>query len=275
MIVTLHGLSTMHCNCETEIRLAKDTGYEAWEIVEAKLVRYLDQGYDPARLVKLMKKHKIKPVTINALKWIERYRKKERAQLMQECLRLCKAAKALKCKTIQLVPFCDTIDSMSNTRMMKILTDNVREIADIGKAHGVRFQLEPIAWGRFHSLHQSLDLIDRVGRDNVRMVVDFWHLWAGEETTPEDVAVLDKKMIYSIHFCDGKRIPKRGKWSEEGCRGFLPGEGDIPIKDWVAAVRETGFDGPWSSELYSPKHWEWDLHEVALKCRELMIKYTK
>ena len=47
MIPTLHGLSTMHCNLATDIRIAKDTGYEALEIVVDKLLRYLDQGYAP------------------------------------------------------------------------------------------------------------------------------------------------------------------------------------------------------------------------------------
>ena len=92
-------------------------------------------------------------------------------------------------------------------------------------------------------------------RKNVGMVIDFWHLWAGRETTPDDVAQLDKAMIYGIHFCDGKAIPKRGKWTEEGCRGYLPGEGDIPVAEWVAAVKATGYNGSWSSELLSPKHW--------------------
>ena len=30
----------------------------------------------------------------------------------------------------------------------------------------------------------------------------------------------------------------------------------IPLREWVAAVRATGFDGWWDNELYSPLHWE-------------------
>ena len=56
MIVTLHGLSTMHCDCETEMRIARETGYDAWGIVKAKLIRFLDQRYRPDQLVKLMRK---------------------------------------------------------------------------------------------------------------------------------------------------------------------------------------------------------------------------
>ncbi len=34
--------------------------------------------------------------------------------------------------------------------------------------------------------------------------------------------------------------------------------GEIPLQEWVDAVRSTGFDGWWDNELYSPPHWERD-----------------
>ena len=274
MIVTMHGLSTMHCNATTEIRMAKETGYEAVELVETKLLRYMDQGFSAEDLVPLLKQHDIRVVCINALKGVERVVPDERKQLMAEAERICAAAEALSCPVVQLVPFCG-LAGRPYSEVIDLTAKNVADIADVGKQHGIRFQLEPIAWSPIHSLKQSLELIDKVDRDNVGMVIDFWHLWAGEETSPEEVARLDKSMICGVHFCDGKRIPKGTDWTEEGCRGFLPGEGDIPVQEWVAAVKATGFDGTWSSELLSPKHWEWDLWQIADECRRLMIEYTK
>lgn len=273
MIVTMHGLSTMHCNVVTEIRMAKETGYDAVELVETKLIRYLNQGCKADDLNPLFKQYGIRPVCINALKSIERVEAEERKQLMAEAETICAAAEVIGCPVVQLVPFCG-LAGRPYKEVLDLTAKNVADIADIGKKHGIRFQLEPIAWSPIHSIWQSLELIDKAGKDNVGMVIDFWHLWAGEETTPDDVAKLAKSTICGIHFCDGKRIPKSGPWTEEGCRGFLPGEGDIPVKDWVAAVKSTGFDGTWSSELLSPKHWEWDLWETARECRRLMLEYA-
>jgi len=39
-------------------------------------------------------------------------------------------------------------------------------------------------------------------------------------------------------------------------------------------VKATGYDGSWSCELLSPRHWEWDLREIAVRCRELMEYYV-
>ncbi|MHB9037979.1 MAG: sugar phosphate isomerase/epimerase family protein, partial [Armatimonadota bacterium] len=150
-------------------------------------------------------------------------------------------------------------------------------IAAIGKQYGVRFQLEPVAWSPIHSIRQSLDLMDAAGKpENVGMVIDFWHLWAGHETSPEDVAALPSELIYGVHFCDGLRHETGADWDgsdEAQLRSYLPGEGDIDIPEWVSAVKSTGFDGYWSSELFSPKHWEWDLWEVARETKARMLKY--
>jgi len=272
MIITMHGLTTMHCNVKTDIRLAREAGYDALEIIELKLLRYLNMGFKAEDLVPLFEAHSIRPVCINALKDIERVKPKEREELLAEAERLCAAAEVIGCPTIQLVPFCG-LEGRPWDKVLELTARNVADIADIGKRHGVRFQLEPIAWSPIHSLSQSLQLIEEAGRDNVGMVIDFWHLWAGEETTPDEVAQLSSSQIYGIHFCDGKRHIPGTEWVEVDLRGYLPGEGDITIKEWVDAVRATGFDGVWSCELLSPRHWEWDLLEIALETKARMEQY--
>jgi sugar phosphate isomerase/epimerase len=272
MIITMHGLTTMHSNIKSDIRIAKECGYEALEIVASKLLRYLDLGFKAEELITLFRKYSIQPVCINTLKGTERVKPKEREELLVEAERLCKVAKTLECPTIQiLVPY--DLEVKPYSEILELTSKNITDIADIGKKYGVRFQLEPLAFSPIHSLSQSLQVIEKVGRDNVGMVIDFWHLWAGGETTPDEVAKLDSSLIYGVHFCDGIRHEKGTEWVEEDLRAFLPGEGDIPIKEWVAAVQATGFDGVYSPELYSPKHWEWDLLEIACETKARMEKY--
>jgi len=272
MIITMHGLSTMHSNIKTDIRIARESGFEGLEIVESKLLRYLDLGFKTEELIPLFKKYSIKPVCINALKDIERIEPIEHLKLIQEAERLCQAAHIIKCPTIQLVPFCG-LEDRPWSEVLELTSKNIAEIADIGKKYGIRFQLECIAWSPIHSLSQSLQVIKQTERDNVGIVVDFWHLWAGGETIPDEVAKLDSSIIYGVHFCDGIRHIEGTPWVEKDLRGFLPGEGEIPVKEWVEAVMATGFDGVYSSELLSPKHWEWDLLEIARETKCRMEKY--
>ena len=256
----------------TEVRIAKDLGYGGIEFIASKIHRYLDQGHDINLLTKASKNAGIKVVCINALADADRLDAVEHSQLLAECKRLCAAAEALECPTIQLV-FRERLEGRPWPEVRKLTAANAAKLADIGKAHGVGFQLEPLAWAPVHSLWQALEVIDEAGRDNLGMVIDFWHLWAGGETTPKEVAKLKKETIRGIHFCDGKKKSNLSVNDEEELRSFLPGEGDIDIQNWVDAVKSTGYDGSWSAETYSPKHWEEDLYDLAKKCKELMEKY--
>jgi sugar phosphate isomerase/epimerase len=273
MIVTLHGLTTMHSNLLTDIRIARETDHTGLEILESKLHRYIDQGNYVDALLPVFEKYQIKPVAVNGLRGVEVIDTEARQLLFRDTERICSAAEILGVPTVQILPLC-SLEGRPWKEVLELTAENLVKIAKIGLEHGIRFQLEPVAWSPIHSLWQSLALLQTVGCKNIGMVIDFWHLWAGGETHPSEVAKLDSNLIYGIHFCDGKKpaIPG-GEWDEAVLRSFLPGEGGVPILDWVNAVKATGYDGSWSAELFSPKHWEWDLKEIANRTREIMEGY--
>jgi len=254
----------MYCNVMTEARIAAETGYDAVEFLESKLERFIENGGDVKALKSRLDDYGVRAECINALKSIERYGH-ERAGLMEEAGLLCSAAETLRCPTIQLVPI-NGLAGRPYEEILDIVCGNVSDIADIGKKHGVRFQIEVVAFSPIKSLKQGLEIIKRVGKDNVGMVIDFWHLYAGEMTEPGEVAQLDKDMIYGVHFCDGVRKPKHECWDEYKLRAYWPGEGDIPVQEWTDAVKATGYRGSWSPELVHLKDWETDLNECARKC---------
>lgn len=89
-----------------------------------------------------------------------------------------------------------------------------------------------------------------------------------------DVRNFDPNRIYHIHFCDC-RLPKEGEiFDETILRGMYAGEGEVPLAEWVQAVKDTGYDGWWSYELVSAKHWQHDVAEVAAKTSRLLDKYV-
>ena len=45
MILAHSGTCTMHCSLLTDIRIARDTGYDAIELIESKLTRHIEQGF--------------------------------------------------------------------------------------------------------------------------------------------------------------------------------------------------------------------------------------
>lgn len=267
----IHSKSIYRSNLATDMKVAKESGFQYMEIVATKIVSYLEQ-FTIEDLKNLLKENSIIPASINDIAHVERTELEEIERMLKEAEYFSSIAKAIGCPTIQLVPVC-ALEGRPWEEILKITSDNIRRICDIGSKYGVRFQLEPVAWSPIHSLSQSLELIKLVDRDNLGMVIDFWHLWSGGETVPEEVAKLDKSQIYNIHFCDGKKQAKGTLCDETILRGVYPGEGDIPLKDWVDAVKMTGYDGVWACELISAKHWECNVFEVASVLSKKMDEY--
>ncbi len=83
---------------------------------------------------------------------------------------------------------------------------------------------------------------------------------------PEQIGEVDKELIFNVHISDGKRPGLSQPWPDEReLRGYLPGEGDIPLSEFVNAIRSTGYDGYYSGEFLNDQLWEGDYFELASK----------
>jgi len=257
----------MYCNLLTDIRIAKETGYEGIEIIGSKLYRYLDQGLSIEELLPLLED--MPPVAMGYVQDIERQEPEEYAALLEECEKMCSLAEKLGCPVVQLLtgpldpagPYKGLV-GMSWPEIRRLTAKNLTVLADIGAKHNLSLYLEPLNYAPLRTLEQTLELIDAAERDNVGLVIDFWHMWDCG-TMPEDIAKLDKELIAGVHFCDSlEPFGERGSADMRG-RAVWTGGGRIPLKEWVDAVLATGFDGWWACELFSPKHWELDPWETA------------
>ncbi|KAJ9430672.1 Sugar phosphate isomerase/epimerase [Candidatus Pantoea symbiotica] len=272
MKLSLHGVSVWYSNAVTQLRIAHETGFSGLEILPEHLYRYLENGGSYAAYRELMAKYSVDITCINALKRIGRHEPQARAELLHEAEKICQAAVELRCPVVQIMALTE-LDHLSAAERDAILLENISAIADIGAPHGIKFQIEVVAFTAFNSLQHALDLIKQSGKDNLGVVVDFWHLHAGGGTTPAEVARMDKDLIYGVHFCDGRAAKPGEAWDEWVQRDYAPGEGDVDIAAWVAAVKATGYDGVWSPELLSPQNWEDDLWDISRHCYEDMNKY--
>ena len=280
VIIAHNGTCTMHCNLATDIRIARETGYQGIEIIGSKLYRHLNEGHTIESVRERLAGFPV--VALGFVPDIERQAPEEYEALLQECERMCSAAEQLDCDTVQILtgplgPGLGDFDGYMGLtgkewkEVRDLTAKNLKVLADIGKKHKVRFYLESLSWAPIHTLDQTLELIDAAGKDNVGLVVDFWHMWTSG-VRPEDLAKVDKNLIYGAHYCDSLPVPAGMETISHDLRHIWSGGGQIPLKEWVDAVCSTGYDGWWACELFSPKHWELDPWEVAgLLRRQLEI----
>jgi sugar phosphate isomerase/epimerase len=273
MLIGLHNLAAKYANLLTGIRIARETGYAGIEIDGDKLRRYLAQGFSLDRLREVLTD--IPPIGLSYVQDIERQGAGYEA-LLGECEALCSLAGRLGCPMVQLLtgpldpagPY-KGLGDRPWPEQRRLTARNLAALAEIGKAHGVRFYLEALTFTPLHRLDQQLEVLAEVGRDNVGLVLDFYHLW-GSGTRPEEIARLDKDQIFCVDFCDSADpFGERGDPRQRG-RDVWTGGGRIPLEEWVDAVKATGFDGVWRCELLSPKYWELDPWQTARDLKGLL-----
>ena len=77
---------------------------------------------------------------------------------------------------------------------------------------------------------------------------------------------LDPDSIVVAHISDV--LPRQGdEWSDAD-RDVLPGDGILPLREGIEAIRSTGFDGLWCVEMLGAYHWEWDPYLLAREVKQ-------
>jgi sugar phosphate isomerase/epimerase len=252
MRIALHAASILHTNLATDARVAREAGFDGLEVWVPKLTRYLDAGFSGAQLGELL--GPLQVTMLDVLMPIESGDRETRQRLIALCQRLAPVAAQLRCPAIQVVAL-DGFPVGDWAARRRILVESLTELSDITAPRGVRLGIEPVSFSPFHALGQAVEVIEAVGPDRAGLVLDTWHLWTGG-STPSEIADLDPALITCVQVgdCD----PKAGAaWSDDD-RAALPGDGVVPLAELIAAIVSTEYDGVWSVELLSRRHWEWE-----------------
>jgi sugar phosphate isomerase/epimerase len=268
MLLGLHTGSILHTNLITDIHATRAAGYEAIELYIPKLLRYLDAGYEADQI--LPELGSLQVVMINSFLHIERQEPEFRQELRQKCAGLCQVARTLNCTTLQVVAL-SALEGQPWPEIRSKVAGSLAELADIAAPYDVRLALEPVTFAPLHSLSQALEVLEVAGRPNVGLCLDTFHLWTGG-TSWDEVAALDPRLILVAHISDV--TPRRGsRWSDAD-RDVLPGDGILPLKEGIAAIRAAGYDELWCVEMMGAYHWEWDpfvlAQELERRARHLL-----
>ena len=102
------------------------------------------------------------------------------------------------------------------------------------------------------SVEKALQVVEGAGADNGGVVIDTWHMGKlGIE--PDDLRRVPADLLGWVELSDGQWENMPDPVDETVNHRALPGEGEFPIREYVSAVRDAGYDGPWGVEVLSEK----------------------
>lgn len=278
----LHSLATRHLPLTMDLAIVRDLGFDGLETSASKIKAFLDAGFSKEEL-----RQRISNVDIPGIGFlidIERQGDDKRA-LMREAEEIFQLASAVGAKAVEVITgpldvsvltqpreavrglYRGLIDLPAETQI-SLTSANLAELADMAAAHGLLLYLEALSWTPLNSIDRQLKVLEKTNRDNVRILIDFWHCYTSGET-PERVSRLDKNLLYGVHICDSLEFPG-GVPNENVLRDVATGSGVLNLKEWVDAVKATGYAGWWSCELFSKRQHQENGYDVALGLKTLM-----
>ena len=123
---------------------------------------------------------------------------------------------------------------------MSATADKLTQLCDHARHHSLRVVLEFGAFTEVRNLEQARQVIERVGRPNLGMLIDALH-WHRSGSTLEQIHQLPTDWLTYAQLCDaggaGPDMDDRAAVRLEAVDyRLLPGDGGLPLQEWLQAL---------------------------------------
>lgn len=251
--------TTFRWSFEEDVREYKVEGIPAIGVWRQKL-----SDYGLTRAVRLLREHGLK---VAHLFWAggftgsEGRGYREAIEDAQEALR---AAAELGCPTLLIYSGTRAGHTFNHAR--RLVRDALRELLPLAEQFHVTLALEPMhpgcaaGWTFLTSLEETLELLTAINHSRVKMVLDTYHSGQDEGFTERIAEIL--KHVALVQLGDA-RHPPQGE--QDRCR---LGEGRVPLKEIVTALKAGGYDGYYDVELLGREIETADYHSLLRHARD-------
>lgn len=177
-----------------------------------------------------------------------------------EAIQLAGAMKA-EC----LVVYSGARAGHTHNHARRLTAEALRELVPLADELGVTLALEPMhpgcaaEWTFLTSLDDAMALIQSIGNSRLKLAFDTYH-WATEDALSR-IAELTPQ-IAIVHLGDARQRPQH---EQNRCR---LGEGNLPLKEVIAALNNSGYSGYFDVELIGEELEASDYQDLLRHSRE-------
>lgn len=128
--------------------------------------------------------------------------------------------------------------------------DDLRELGERAARRGLRVGYEALAWGRHVNDHRDAwEIVRRADHPNIGLILDSFHTLS-RNIDLRSIRSIPGDRIFIVQLADAPRIEMDLLYLSRHFRN-MPGEGDLPVVDFMQAVAATGYDGALSLEIFN------------------------
>jgi 2-keto-myo-inositol isomerase len=237
-----------------KIAIAAEAGYEAIELWHMDIDAHLETGGSLADIRKAVDDAGLAvPTTIHIHGWFQPAGE-EHQQAMDEARRKLEQAAAVGAPYAVAGPPHGVCDRELGAK-------HYRELLKLGEEFGVTPAMEYLGFvEEFTAIEDAMEIMERSGHPDACIVVDPFHCYVGGGPI-ESIGKLKAEQIAVSHFNDAPADPPPS--TQRDPDRVMPGDGAIDLKLYCDNLREIGYDGFLSLELFREDLWQQGPLEVA------------
>jgi len=245
---TLRGFNL---TLEQEIDIAAQAGYKGIEPWENRIREHLERGGNLADIRKRIEDHGlIVEGIVTFFQWAVEDDSR-RATGIEQMKRQMDWASQIGTDSVAA-----TASGVTNVRIddFRLLGDRYRTILEIGDETGVYPTLE--IWGAVQTLNSLPDAVaiaSWAGHPRASLLLDVYHMYRGGSPF-KGLLMLNGRRLSTFHVNDYPAYPPRERL-EDRHRVYC-GDGIAPLVDIFRMLRDIGYTGGLSFEVFNPTYWE-------------------
>jgi 4-hydroxyphenylpyruvate dioxygenase len=231
-------------------------GFRGVEIFENDLLSY---NGTPSQVAKEVADLALKVVTFQPFRDFEGMPATQRVRTFDRAERKFDVMQELGC---DLLMVCSNVSPDSLGGLDRAAAD-FHELGERAKRRGLRVAFEALAWGRhINDYRDSWEVVRRTNHSAVGLVLDTFHIYA-RKTDLKQLDSIPGERIFLVQLADAPLLDMDLlSWSRH-FRCF-PGQGELPLGEFMEALQTTGYDGELSLEIFNDQFRAGSPHTVAV-----------
>lgn len=227
-----------------KLHAAAAAGFQGVEIFENDLTQF--EGH-PADIRQMAANLNLEIIALQPFRDFEAMPEPFRSQNFYRARKKFELMHELGTKKLLL---CSNVSSHAINDKSRAAAD-LHDLAELAKQEGFEIGYEALAWGRYTADYgDAWDIVKQASHSNLGIILDSFHMFARGNTLDilRDEIPLDK--ITLVQIADAPALQMEVLHYSRHYRCF-PGQGDLPVKDFVQCLRDKGYNGYFSHEIFN------------------------
>ena len=218
-------------------------GFDGVEIFENDFLAF---DGTPAEVGKMIRDHGLEITLFQPFRDFEGMPEPQRARTFDRAERKFDLMQELG---TDLMLICSNVSPLSLGGIDRAAAD-FRELGERAAKRGLRVGYEALAWGRHINDHRDAwEIVRRADHPNIGLILDSFHTLA-RKIDVASIRAIPGDRIFIVQLADAPLIDMDLLYWSRHFRN-MPGEGDLPVTDFMRAVAATGYDGSLSLEIFN------------------------